>query len=351
LSASDDTRSPGGPENHPGRRQRSPEAASRQPDVPSTFEPSFSPRTDLALEAREAAPPDLPGVESTTETLPGVVVTRVRITTPEAAQVLNKAMGNYVTIECPGLRDRNWEDQDRVSRIISSEVRALLPRGEYLVLVAGLGNWRATPDALGPRTVSRILVTRHLREFVPQDLRGDLAPVSAVAPGVLGTTGIQTLEILRGIVNQVQPGAVVVIDALAARSTGRLLNTVQIADSGIQPGSGVGGQRDQISRETLGVPVIAIGVPTVVHALTIANDAARTLARQLGRDLGRFEQFTPQMKERLISEALSPEVGELMVTPKEIDVNIDEITEVLADGLNVALQPRLEPEEIDAWKR
>ena len=305
-------------------------------------------RTDLALEAIGTSQP-LPGVQVQEERGQGYVVTRVTVTSPEAARRLGKPPGRYVTIESPGFRKRDRELQERVANVLARELAAMLPdRPDASFFVVGLGNWNATPDSLGPEVVHRLLVTRHLQDYVPEDLKGGLRSVAALAPGVLGLTGIETGDVIRGIVQQIRPDMVIAVDALAARNIERIMTTIQIADTGIYPGSGVGNHRAAVTRETLGIPVIAIGVPTVVHAHTIAYDTLDALTRSLQSQSTLFRtlgQMPEPDKRRLIEEVLGPAVGDLMVTPKEIDVFVEEMATVVASGLNAALHPRLD--EID----
>lgn len=318
-------------------------------------------RTDLALEAQEVVKErrteEIPGVQSETRRTKHSIVTRMKITNSEGEQILGKVRGNYITIEAPALRKRNKEAQEEVSRLIVEELEQLIPADDNATfLVVGLGNWNATPDALGPRVVERLLVTRHLFEHAPPELIGGMRPVSALAPGVLGLTGIETGDIIRGVVDKIKPNAVVVIDALAARNTERISSTIQIADTGINPGAGVGNKRKAINEQTLGVPVIAIGVPTVVHALTIINNALTIIGESLtdipnriklnnefSRTIRRLEE---EEKDRLIAESLAPSLGELIVTPKEIDVIIDDVSQVIAGGINGALHTGIALEEL-----
>ncbi|HEY8415123.1 MAG TPA: GPR endopeptidase [Thermaerobacter sp.] len=302
-------------------------------------------RTDLALEALGGAG-QVPGVHIEEERGDGYTVTRVAVLDQEAAGRLGKPPGRYVTIEAPGFRTRDRGLQERISNALARELAAMLPsEAAASFFVVGLGNWNATPDALGPEVVHRLLVTRHLKDYVPPDLRGGLRSVAALAPGVLGLTGIETGDIIRGIVQQIRPDMVIAVDALAARNVDRIMTTIQIADTGIHPGSGVGNHRAAVTQETLGIPVVAIGVPTVVHAQTIAYDTLDALARtlqdrsELFRALG---QIPEQEKRRLIGEVLTPAVGDLMVTPKEIDVFVEEMATVVAGGLNAALHPGID---------
>lgn len=304
-------------------------------------------RTDLAMETHqflaEKSGSAVPGVESYTEQKGEAKVTRVIIQTPEAGQALGKKPGYYVTIESPALRGRDKDALEEVAQVIATELRTFI-RGfnlsdEASALVVGLGNWNATPDALGPKVVEKILVTRHMFATSPPEKRGGLRPVCAVSPGVLGITGIETKEIVAGIVDRVKPSFLLVIDALASRSTERMGSTVQIANTGISPGSGVGNRRLGLSIESLGVPVIAIGVPTVVEARTIIHDALE----QIG-NLGGLA--AEHRRREVIDRVLSPYFKDLIVTPKEIDVLINDLSRALAGAINIALHPGVTADEV-----
>ena len=307
------------------------------------------PYTDLALEATAALRGDqggeIPGVRMEESRQGEVTVSRVEVFSEEGARAIGKAPGHYITLDAPGRRGRRRARQAAggpVGAAAGGRVRDGLS-ADAPVLVVGLGNWNATPDALGPRVVNNLLVTRHLKEFVPPELQGSLRPVSAVSPGVLGLTGIETSEIIRGIVDRSQPSLVICIDALAARAVHRIGTSVQLSDTGINPGSGVGNRRAALNREALGVPVLAIGVPTVVHAATIANDTIDALGQTLqgkGRlFLDLLAEFSYQERQALIAEVLSPLVGDLVVTPKEVDDLITDMARVIAGALNAMLHP------------
>ena len=212
------------------------------------------------------------------------------------------------------------------------------------VLVIGLGNRRITADSLGPRVVDGVLVTRHMRENTPASLKGRLRAVSAVAPGVLGVTGMETADVVRGIVEHTRPEAVIAVDALAARETARICTTMQIADTGIQPGSGVGNHRLGLDEESLGVPVIAVGVPMVVYAATIARDALELLMEDLAPDGADQAGAAAALVDRVVARRL----GDLVVTPREVDERVTRMADLLALGINRALQPRLDKDEIPA---
>ncbi len=301
-------------------------------------------RTDLALEAREflqvSGAREVPGVGVEEEQVGPVKVTRVHILTAEAERLMGKSRGRYITVECRALRERSREVEEQVSSVVARELRRLLDWSQHpSVFVVGLGNWNATPDALGPRVVDNLLITRHLHTYAPSELAGGLRSVCALAPGVLGLTGIETWEIIKGVADKIRPHVVVAADALAARNLDRVMTTVQLADTGIHPGSGVGNRRVGITQATMGIPVIAVGVPSVVHAVTVAQDTISLLLDQL-RQHASLLQIVSQMeeveKQELIKEVLHPYVGDLMVTPKEVDVQIDQMARVVADGLNMA---------------
>jgi len=307
-------------------------------------------RTDLANEAREFIQGRrrgrIPGVDVEEARTSECHVTRVHVRTPEASELMGKPPGHYVTIEAPGLLKRSRPIQEEVAQTFVRELHSLMPLDDGAeIFVAGLGNWQATPDSLGPRVVGQLLITRHLHDHVPPELKGGLRSVAAVAPGVMGLTGIETGEIIWAITERIKPDVVVAIDALAAKSADRILTTIQLADTGIHPGSGVGNKRLAITKETLGVPVIAIGVPTVVHASTIAYDTIELLVEKF-RGRAQFYEILREMdsdgRRELIDEVLAPSVGDLMVTPKEIDVLILEMSKVLAGALNAALHPRID---------
>ncbi|RDV84484.1 GPR endopeptidase [Ammonifex thiophilus] len=309
---------------------------------------------DLAVEAHDLARArtgkEIPGVRVEKEERPYALVTTVRVETEEAERLMQKPKGTYITIESPALLENNRQIHQELIKLLGEKLRLLLKDlpETASALVVGLGNWHATPDALGPRTVDYTLVTRHLFHYAPQELRGGLREVSALAPGVLGTTGIETAEIIRGVVEKIKPDVVITIDALAARSVARIATSIQLADTGISPGSGIGNDRAGINRETMGVPVIAVGVPTVVHAAFIAQDAMEKLWQELNQHPRLREVYKclhPELVQRVIDQLLAPFGGRLMVTPKEIDTLVQNTARILAGGLAVALHPGMDPEE------
>lgn len=275
-------------------------------------------RTDLALERRELhGAGELPGVCCDEETRGGVRLTRIRVTEGAGARAIGKPAGTYLTVELPRLSDDGLLAD--AGKVLAEAFASLLPR-EGTVLVAGLGNPAITPDALGPRTADGVLATRHISDELARTVGlPGLRRVAVLWPGVLGRTGIETQEILRGAVDRIRPAAVVAVDALAARRLERLGRTVQLADSGISPGSGVGNARGEISRATLGVPVVSVGVPTVVDAATLAQDLLAG-------------EEPPPLPD-----------GGMVVTPREIDLLIDRAAELLSHALNCALHPTVSP--------
>lgn len=306
-------------------------------------------RTDLAVEAHRAAQVGLravPGVRSHEESDQDLTISEVVVETEEGERAVGKPIGRYVTLTSRRLRQHDREHAQHVGERLSRELAQLYPKEERAeALVVGLGNWQATPDALGPQVVERMLVTRHLKHVLNDDLRRHVRPVAALAPGVLGITGLETSEVVRAIVEREKPAFVVAVDALAARSVERIATTIQVSDAGIQPGSGVGNHRAAITRETLGVPVIAIGVPTVVHAMTIARDTLDRLIEELRDDMHFYEildQLCDRQKEAMLAQVLGEAMGDLMVTPKEIDIQIQDMSRLIAGALNTSLQPGID---------
>ena len=317
---------------------------------------TLAPRTDLALEAREMlfrkVREDIPGVLVETGETEIAVITRVTITTAEAERMMGKSQGRYVTIEARGLRQKNTEVENQVMKLLAGELASLteLPKNAT-VLVVGLGNWNITPDALGPRAIDKVVVTRHLQGMLSPELRDGVRSVCAIAPGVLGITGMETAEIIQGIVSMIKPDAVIAIDALAAASSRRVMTTVQLANTGIHPGSGVGNRRFGLNAQTLKVPVIAIGVPTVVHASTIAMDTIDTLQEHaaFARYFKSMADLSDEDRNVIVRQVLPETLGDLMVTPKEIDQLIQDVAHIIAGGINQALHPHIDYNNIHQY--
>ena len=308
-------------------------------------------RTDLALERRDLyrkannVANEINGLETEEEQIGETIkVTRVKVLNQEGEQAIGKKQGNYITIDIKDLKIAGEEDIQKASEAVTKELKTLignLIQPQEDILVVGLGNLYVTPDALGPKVIQDIDITRHLLTYMPEVLEQGTRPVSAVSPGVLGTTGIETVEILKGIVDNVHPKLIIVIDALASRSIERISSTVQIADTGIVPGAGVGNQRKELTVDTLGIPVIAIGVPTVVEAATIAADSLNLFIQRLQEE-AHSNEFLNQLQEedkyQMIKEVLQPADYNFIVTPKEIDDLIENMSSVVARGINFATQ-------------
>lgn len=288
-------------------------------------------RTDLAVEARESLKngdfsgglPD--GVDYACREEDGLRIERITVSDKSAAEQLCKPMGTYSTITPDALFDRAHNAFPRTAQAIADELRGMLP-SEGTVLVAGLGNECITPDALGPWCLRHVLVTRHLRRQLPEQF-GQFRTVAAVAAGVTGTTGLESAELVRAVCRAVSPAAVIAVDALAARESARLCRTVQLASSGISPGSGVGNRRARLDRASLGVPVIAVGVPTVVDAATLAADLAEKAGAPLPED--------------------APLPHGLVVTPRDIDQRVRETAQLIGVAIDLALHPYLSLEDVE----
>lgn len=289
-------------------------------------------RTDLAVEAIEnhKTAAALPHVWQSDRTLEGFAVHEVRILSEDAAREIGKPQGRYLTLELDALIRREEDAFPRACKALSTLLRELLPHpNDGPVLIAGLGNRMITPDAIGPQTADHVIATRHLVAQSPA-VFADWRPVSALAPGVLGQTGVETGEVICGVLDRVRPAAVIAVDALAAGRLSRLLRTVQLADTGITPGAGVGNARAALNKETLGVPVIAVGVPTVVDGATLAHE----ISSQLGQPA---------------CEALDDLSQPVMITTRDIDREVADISRMIGYAVNMALHPHLSVADIDLY--
>ncbi|MBY0146802.1 GPR endopeptidase [Neobacillus niacini] len=365
----------------------------------------YSIRTDLAIEAREMVIADREGSVHQGENISqieGVIIKEkdiddIKISlveiTGEGAQQLGKKEGRYLTVEVQGIRQQDTPLQQKVEEIFAKEFAHFLEgtgiKKDASCLVVGLGNWNVTPDALGPMVCENLLITRHLFQLQPESVEEGYRPVSSLVPGVMGLTGIETSDIIFGVVEKTKPDFVIAIDALAARSIERVNSTIQVSDTGIHPGSGVGNKRKELSKETLGVPVIAIGVPTVVDAVSITSDTIDYILKHFGKELkegnrpsralapagmtfGKRKKLTeddlPEEKHRqtflgmigtleeeekrkLIYEVLSPLGHNLMVTPKEVDVFIEDMANLIASGLNASLHSNVDQDNAGYYTR
>lgn len=297
-------------------------------------------RTDLAMETRESFPQNHVEIQGVLlekkECLDGrALVTTVKIQDEAGSKAMRKPIGTYVTVESPLMRDGDFEEREPLLLCICGQLEKMIQgMKQKSVLIIGLGNREVTSDSLGPKMTDALFITRHFKqefgnEFLEENQYGC---VSAIAPGVMAQTGIETGELLEGVVRQTKPDLVIAVDALAARSVSRLCTTIQITDTGIAPGAGVGNRRKELNEKNLGVPVVAIGVPTVVDAGTIIGDHLEHVLQKQG--------YSEDEIERFINEIMGEETEKVMVTPKDIDCSIRQISEDLAHILNHCFQKR-----------
>lgn len=358
-------------------------------------------RTDLAIESHQLALEEqqseqIPGVDIEEFEENGIIVSRVHIKDEQGGRTVNKLPGKYLTLEAHALRKKDSDFQQQVTELFAEQFHLFLEEiginKEDRCLIVGLGNWNVTPDALGPIVVENVLVTNHLFQLAPEEVEEGYRAVSAVSPGVLGITGIETSDIVQGIITKAKPDFVIAIDALAARSIERVNTTIQVSNTGISPGSGIGNKRKAISQEALGLPVVAIGVPTVVDAVSIVSDSIDFMLAHFGKEmqdqklgtnprralapgsasfsLGQPERFNPahipdeegrkaimglvgaldeEEKRQFIYEVLKPLGHHLIVTPKEVDTFIADMGNIIANGLNMALHQSINMNNVSAY--
>ncbi|MFD1850223.1 GPR endopeptidase [Oceanobacillus bengalensis] len=363
---------------------------------------AYQVRTDLAVEARDMyvestqkqkkkQESEIKGVTFKEKHQDDIKISYVEIN-EEGASALGKKTGTYVTIYADGVKRQDTKRQEAAAKILAKELENLIAKNNIpkggTGLIVGLGNWNVTPDALGPMTVEKTLVTSHLFKLQYESVAEGYRPVAAVTPGVMGVTGIETGDIIHGIVENFKPDFVIAVDALASRSIERVNETIQLSDSGIHPGSGVGNKRKELSKDTLGVPVIAIGVPTVVDAVTITSDTIDFILKHFGREwnekdrpskalapasmsfggkkltdedlpdeekrntfMGIVGTLSDEEKRKLISEVLTPIGHNLMVTPKEVDGFMVDMANLLAEGVNAALHENIDVTNFASYSR
>lgn len=314
---------------------------------------NFEIRTDLALETREKFEEDnveIKGVilEEIEDKEKEILITKVVIETENGAKAMGKPRGTYITLEAPNMSSPDEDYHREVSEVVSKYIRMLMPKdlAEKSILVVGLGNREITPDSLGPCTVDNLLITRHVIKEYGKYAMGEekVNLVSSIVPGVMANTGMESLEIIKGIVKETEPDVVVAIDALAARNTKRLNRTIQISDTGINPGAGVGNNRSGINEESLGVPVISIGVPTVVEAATIVSDTFKNLVDSVSKSeklkplYQGLDNLDDMEKYQLIGEMLSPNLKGMFVTPKDIDDTVKRLAFTISEALNMTFK-------------
>lgn len=306
-------------------------------------------RTDLAVERNDIykkvnnIQSEIDGIEIENESREETDISRVKIINEDGENKLGKPIGNYITLDVKNIKLADDEKIEQIAEVLADELRKVM--GEHVtdtedILVVGLGNMYVTPDALGPKVIPHIEITRHILEYMPKVMPEDTRPVSAISPGVLGTTGIETMEVLKGIVDNIHPKLLIVIDALASRSIERISSSIQIADTGIVPGAGVDNKRKEISNKTLGIPVIALGIPTVVDLASITNDCINLFIDNL-QQKAMSNSYLNELKEKdnyeEIKEALIPKDYNMIVTPKEIDKLIENMSKIISKGINMAL--------------
>lgn len=358
----------------------------------------FQVRTDLAIEAKDMyvenkqdREPEIDGVKIEDKEKENIRISYVEIN-KQGEKTLGKKAGSYITIYTDGVKAQDTVKQEKAALILAEELEQLLNKNEIdrndVGLIVGLGNWNITPDALGPMTAEKIVVTSHLFQLEHERVAEGYRPVASVTPGVMGVTGIETSDVIFGIVEKFKPDFVIAVDALASRSIERVNETIQLSDTGIHPGSGVGNKRKELSEETLGVPVIAIGVPTVVDAVSITSDTIDLMLKHFGREwkekdqpskslapagmvfgkkelseadlpteekrkafLGMVGNLSDQEKRDLISEVLTPLGHNLMVTPKEVDGFMLDMAHVIAQGVNAALHEKVTVENFASYTK
>lgn len=306
-------------------------------------------RTDMADERRDMykkaneIEDEVEGIECEVEEKDNIRITRVKILNEKGEEALNKKKGNYVTIDVNKITNLNEENENSIIDTISNELKDILKihlKPEEDVLIVGLGNDDMVADALGSEVIDRIEVTRHIKKYFPQYLKPGERAISAIAPSVMGKTGIETYEIVKGVVDKTKPKVLIVIDSLASRNIERISKSIQISDTGIIPGGGVGNAREGLTYDALGIPVIALGIPTAVETAVIVNDALNVFIEKL-QDEAKSNQYLNNLKENdnyeEIKEALNPKDYNLIVTPKEIDELIVSLSEILSESINISL--------------
>ena len=306
-------------------------------------------RTDMADERRDIYKKankleNIPGIETIENIIDDNIKTNiVKIVDSEGEKAIGKPIGTYVTIDVKNLKLATDEEIDKASNVVKDELKKIIDEHcdvQDEILVVGLGNQFVTPDALGPKVVSELEITRHFLKYTPQYVVEGTRSVCAVAPGVLGTTGIETSEIVKGIVDNIKPKMLIVIDSLASKSIDRISSTVQISDTGIVPGGGVGNAREELSERTIGIPVVAIGVPMVVESAVLVNDCLDLFIEKL-QDEAKSNEYLNNLNEKdnyeEIKESLNPSGYNMVVTPKEIDDLIENMKDVVAGAINLSV--------------
>ena len=306
-------------------------------------------RTDMAVERRDLyrkannIENEIDGVDCQEEEMEDIKITRVNVTNEQGEQALQKPIGTYITIDVKRIHNIETEKEDKIVEVLKNEITAVVDKHigkQDEIMIVGLGNLYSTPDSLGSRVVNEVEITRHIKIYLPQYIDENTRSISAISPGVLGTTGIESAEIIRGIVDKVKPKMIIAIDSLCSKSVSRINKSIQISDTGIVPGGGVGNARDELSEKSLGIPVIAIGVPTVVEMASITNDCLDLFIEDLQKKAESNDALNKLKDEdnyQKIKDALIPNDYNFIVTPKEIDELIDSMKDILSRGINEAL--------------
>lgn len=311
---------------------------------------TFNLNVDMAIEARDlvrgAADREIPGVEEQVQKLEFSKVTTITILNENGARQIGKPIGTYVTIESPPLKINDPYVKEEIIQIMSNSLKQLvgdrLPQGGTVLLV-GLGNWRATADSLGPKFIEYSPITRHYHQYAPQALVEGMRPTCGIAPGVLGITGLETFEVIKGVVEKVKPSIMIVVDSLAAQNVERIGTSIQMSNTGIQPGAGIGNARHALTEQDLGIPVIAIGCPTIVNAAVIADQAIRKFCLNTGASYDEIRAMNS------IKDIVSFYGGSLGVTPKEVDEIIENTSRILAMGVGTFLFPDISEEQLELY--
>ncbi len=289
-------------------------------------------RTDMAIERRDLyknankIEDEINGVECNKEIIDDIIITRVEITNEEGERALQRKKGNYITIDTKKIDNIKEEKSEQIINLFSNELRKIIDKHAKKndeILIVGLGNLYSTPDSLGAKVVENTEITRHIKIYLPNAIDKNIRSVSAITPGVLGTTGIETVEIVKGIVSNIKPKLILAIDSLCSKNIERINKSIQISDTGIVPGGGVGNRQEELSKETLGIPVIAIGIPTVLDAATIVIDTLNVC--------------NITIEENEIVNKMKLNNFNFIVTPKEIDSLIDSMSNIVSEGINISL--------------
>jgi len=314
------------------------------------FLQQFNLYVDLAIEARDLVRGDtgreIQGVEEQVEKMEQIKITTITIKDSAAVPIMGKPIGTYVTIESPPLKINDPYVKDEIIIAMGKSMTVLLGNSlqpKDTVLLVGLGNWRATADALGPKFIQYSPITRHYVQHAPEALVEGMRAVSGIAPGVLGITGLETYEVIKGVVDNVKPAVLVVVDALAAQNVDRIGNTIQMSNTGIQPGGGVGNAQHALTQEELGIPVIAIGCPTIVNAAVIAQQAIKNFCSASNTI------FNDMSATNSIKDTLSIYGGNLAVTPKEVDEIIENTARIISMGVATSLFPGISREQLELY--